>query len=155
VAPGQLGSIKAILPVNQLSSGKLLPRQRSSTDTILLLQLFDAAGPVISVPAVTNTVSLVVVTGRVYDVDVLYFPIRIGWATTVQATQGLEFDRVCLDLNSAAWLDSGGYSGVGHVRGDLRQCLRIWGGFSGNREVFRANPAAIRWYTEVVMPACR
>lgn len=79
-----------------------------------------AGGPTIQLPLVTSTVSVVGVMGLVRDIDVQYLPIRIGWATTVQATQGLESPCVMLDLNQAGWLEGGGYSGVGRVKGDLQ-----------------------------------
>lgn len=90
-------------------------------------------GPVVQAPVVTNTVSMVGLAGSTWNVDVQYPPVRYVWATTVQATQGLQFPHVLLDLNRAEWLEGGGYSGVGLVEGlpgDLRKCLRILGGLA-------------------------
>jgi len=89
----------------------------------------------------------------VYDVDVQYLPICIGWATTVQSTQGLEFERVLLDLNRAGWLPGGAYSGIGRVKGDLRHGLRVIGGFSRDSSVFNCSAEVREWYRLRVLPA--
>jgi len=119
----------------------------------VLVQLDSSTGPVVQVPVATRGVLVAGSTGTVYEVDVQYLPMRAGWATTVSATQGLEFPRVLLDLNRAGWLPGGGYSGVGRVRGDLHTGLRILGGFSGSRDVFAAEEAVLDWYRQRVLPA--
>jgi hypothetical protein len=91
-------------------------------------------------------------TGVVCEVEVQYLPIRCGWATTVSATQGLEFPRVLLDFNRAGWLAGGGYSGVGRVRGDLASGLRIMEGFTAGPGVFYTDPAVLQWYSQRVFP---
>lgn len=119
---------------------------------IVLVQLDSAAGPVIRVPIEVRGVTLLRATGAMFEVDVQYLPLRIGWATTVTSTQGLEFSKVLLDLNRARWLRGGGYSGVGRVKGDMRSGLRILGGFNGDRDVFWCDEAVRKWYMERVLP---
>lgn len=157
IEPGQLGRIVDILPLAgpALSSwsGQRVLGSVGINHIVVLAELDREGGPVVQVPVVSNTVSLVGLAGSTWNVDVQYLPVRVGWATTVQATQGLEFPHVLLDLNRAEWLEGGGYSGVGRVKGDLRNGLRILGGFGGNRGVFAANTSVLKWYLESVLPS--
>lgn len=149
VASGQLGMIVTIFPANP----RLVPSPHPTcSEVVVLMRLDSSTGPVVQVPVVTRGVLAAGATGEVYEVDVEYMPLRAGWATTVSATQGLEFPHVLLDLNRADWLAGGGYSGVGRVKGDLRHGLRIMGGFSGNRSVFATDPAVLDWYQHRVFP---
>ena len=152
VIPGQLGMVLAVLPTTSLQPANL-GQPHKCTDVMVLVRLDGSTGPIIQVPVVTRGVLVTGATGIVYEVDVSFLPLRGGWATTVQATQGLEFPRVLLDLNRAGWLPGGGYSGIGRVRGDLRTGLRILGGFDGSRDVFAAEQEVLDWYQRRVLPA--
>lgn len=92
------------------------------------------------------------------EVDVQYLQICCGWATTVPATQGLEFACVLLDLNRGGWLVAGGYRGVGRpcmVHGDLRTGLRIMEGFTAGPAVFNTDsitgPLVLQGYRQRVL----
>lgn len=151
VNAGQLGVVLAILPI--LAGPPAHGNNPTCSEAIVLIRLDSSTGPVVQVPVVTRGVLIAGVTGQVIEVDVQYLPVRAGWATTVSATQGLEFPRVLLDLNRAEWLSGGGYSGIGRVKGDLSSGLRILGGFNGNRAAFKADPAVLDWYQQSVLPA--
>jgi hypothetical protein len=127
--------------------------QMASATTLLLVRVGGVTGPVVRVPVVTHSVPLIDCSGCTW-VDVTYLPLRIGWATTVTATQGLEFERVLLDLNQADWLPGGGYTGVGRVRGDLQAGLRIMGGLQ-NHAAFNCSPEARDWYLTTIAALTR
>jgi hypothetical protein len=74
---------------------------------------------------------------------------------TVPAAQGMEFDRVVLDLGNAGWLEGGAYSGISRVKGKLEDGLRIRGGGNVvNADCFRANLEVLDWVMDVVMNLC-
>jgi hypothetical protein len=162
VHSGQLGQIESIASCDprvqqELQDGRVMRAAAAaggyhmhSADALVLARVGSRDGPVVLVPAVTHTVPVIECTGCLW-VDVTYLPLRAGWATTVTATQGLEFDRVLLDLNQAHWLPGGGYTGVGRVRGSLVQGLRIIGGFSYNLSAFNCSAAARDWFVSTIL----
>lgn len=154
---GELGMVKAVLSCSaqsnsaaRVADGFLLGIRAAA----VFVEVKGYGGPVVLVPAVSHDVYVNQNHG-LRCVKVTYLPLRAGWATTVQASQGLEFERVLLDLNEAHWLEGGGYTGVGRAKGDLRQSLRIIGGFHGNRAAFAANADARTWFLETVVKSCQ
>jgi len=165
VHSGQLGLIEAISSTDPAVLHRLGDAQQfvseqaaggfrmASADALLLVRVDSASGAVVRVPVVTHSVPLIDCSGCTWA-DVTYLPLRIGWATTVTATQGLEFDRVLLDLNQADWLPGGGYTGVGRVRGDLQRGLRIIGGLQSPM-AFNCSPEVRRWFEGCILRLTR
>jgi len=103
VDAGRLCQVVDALPARDrvdVSDGAVLTPQQ----LLLLVQLDSSTGPVVALPAVDSIVRVVHI-GSIYEVRVQHMPVRIGWAMTVPAAQGMEFDRVVLDLTSADWLE--------------------------------------------------
>lgn len=157
---GDLGVVIAVLSTNPVEAQQMShPVQQAAgvrlsvMSAVVLVQLDGPQGPIVRVPVATHEVPLIEQRGIVW-VSVNYLPIRIGWCTTVTATQGLEFERVLLDLNNADWLPGGGYTGIGRVKGDLLSGLRIKAGFHGGRAAFNASPEAADWFVNVLLQLC-
>lgn len=125
-----------------------LPSVQDTSKVVLVVSL--EGGEFVQLRPVQHAVAVIREFGCI-SVNVTYLPIRLGWCTTVTASQGLEFDKVVLDLGSGSWLAGGGYSGLGRVRGDLSTGLRIPGGLHLGAAAFKAHPEAVAWYRDVVV----
>lgn len=153
VDPGRLCQVVDIVPA---VDGLVLPDRAvvQPRDIISLVQLDSSTGPIVAVPSVESIVHIVN-SGIIYDVKVQHMPVRLGWAMTVPAAQGMEFERVVLDLANAGWLPGGGYTGVGRVKGKLQDGLRIRGGGSCvNRDNFAANVEVLKWFMDMLEHFC-
>lgn len=148
VEPGQLCQVVDVQPA--VTGGQLTGTQLRPSDVLVLVQLYNQTGPVVALPAVNSTVTALL--GKdLFDVHVQHLPVRLGWAMTVPASQGMEFDKVVLDLTNATWLDGGGYTGIGRVKGKLRDGLRIKGGGEQvHRFCFRANADVLLWFMDMM-----
>ncbi len=161
VEAGQLGKIVAILSSNSASQQHLTAAlDRGLTahtthampiqDIVVLARVGSGNGHVVQIPVMHSEVKIIRPHGIV-DIGVSYLPIRLGWCTTVTASQGLEFERVLLDLDGGGWLAGGAYSSIGRVKGDLRTGLKIMGCFSRGIDAFKVNPDARKWFASTVL----
>lgn len=153
VEPGRLCQVVDIVPavagLQLQPAGAVQPR-----DVTVLVQIDSGAGPIVAVPTVTSIVH-VVNAGVIYDVQVQHMPVRLGWAMTVPAAQGMEFERVLLDLPNAGWLPGGGYTGIGRVKGRLQDGLSIRGGGARvNRDDFNCNMEVLQWFVDILDNFC-
>jgi hypothetical protein len=122
----------------------------SIQDIVVLARVGSGNGEVVQIPVMHSEVKIIRPHGIV-DTGVSYLPIRLGWCTTVTASQGLEFDRVLLDLDGGGWLAGGAYSSIGRVKGDLRTGLKVMGCFSRGIDAFKVNNEARRWFAGTVL----